>query len=224
MFDIEEVICSLKEKKKVFYSEAHFQLELAWAIKSQYEKDYKIYLEYTPSDMDLRDENDKKKKKKIHIDIWLKDNKNNKIIPIELKYKTKACEITQDGDTFELANHAAKDIGCYLYLKDIQRIELIKSIKKSEFEKGYAIMLTNDLSYTKPPRKRDFVYSAFSIDEGNVKTGILQWGDAASEGTKKGIADPICLDGRYLLNWKKYSEVPREDGKTETFKYLVSEI
>lgn len=222
MFDIEEVICSLKKEKKVFYSEAHFQLELAWVIKSLYENDYKIYLEYTPPDMDLRDENDKKKKKKIHIDIWLKNKKNDKIIPIELKYKTKACKLVdQDGETFELTNHAAKDIGCYLYLKDIQRIELIKSIKKSEFEKGYAIMLTNDLSYTKQPRKRDFVYSAFSIDQGNVKTGILQWGDAASDGTKKGIEDAIRLDGKYLMNWREYSEFPMEG---EIFKYLVSQI
>ena len=215
MFDIEEVIGSLKETKRVFFSEAHFQLEMAWAIKNLYDKDYKVYLEYTPSVKTLT---------KMHIDILLRDKENSKMIPIELKYRTKSCKLEQDGETIILANHAAKDIGCYLYLNDIQRIELIKSIKKSEFEKGYAIILTNDLSYTKPPRKPDCVYAAFSIDEGNVKTGILKWGEAASEGTKKGIDRPIKLIGKYEMNWKEYCELPRDGGKTESFKYLVSQI
>lgn len=218
MFDIEIVIDKLKETKRVFYSEAHFQLELAWIIKDCYGNSYDVNLEYTPSDEVL------KNKKKMHIDILLKNKDDGKIIPIELKYRTKSCVLKQEGEPIVLANHAAKDIGCYLYLNDIRRIELIKEVKKSDFEKGYAIMLTNDLSYTKPPRRRDCVYSAFSLDDGNIKTGTLQWGNAASEGTKKGIDDEIKLTGKYLMKWNNYIELPRIDGKTELFKYLVSEI
>ena len=35
-FNIELIISKLKEKRRIFVSEADFQLEMAWIIKEQY--------------------------------------------------------------------------------------------------------------------------------------------------------------------------------------------
>lgn len=218
MFAIEAVIEDLRKRRPVFVSEADFQLEFAWSIKRLYRDSYDIRLEYTPSDQALSGQS------KMHIDILLKSIVTGKWIPIELKYKTKACILQHNGEEFDLANHGAKDIGCYLYLNDVQRIEKIKAAKRDEFEKGYAVMLTNELSYTKPPRKNDCVYAAFCIDEGRIKHGTMGWSVAASAGTKRGIESDIVLDGSYLINWKDYSELVDGTGKIIRFKYLVCEV
>ena len=47
-FDIELIMSKLKEKRKIFVSEADFQLEMAWIIKDEY-PDAKVRLEYCPS-------------------------------------------------------------------------------------------------------------------------------------------------------------------------------
>ncbi|WP_051538270.1 hypothetical protein [Butyrivibrio proteoclasticus] len=218
MFDIEAVIEDLRKRRPVFVSEADFQLEFAWSIKRLYRDNYDIRLEYTPSDQALNEQS------KMHIDILLKPTDTGKWIPIELKYKTKSCVLQHNGEIFDLANHGAKDIGCYLYLNDVQRIEKIKTVKQADYEKGYAVMLTNELSYTKPPRKNDCVYAAFCIDEGRIKHGTMGWSSAASAGTKKGIESDIVLDGSYLIKWKNYSELTDGKGKNVQFKYVVCEV
>lgn len=215
MFSALKVMEELKERRPVFVSEADFQLEFAWLVKELYGNEYSIKLEYTPSDEQLN---------KMHIDILLRASKDKRWIPIELKYKTKGCTINVEDDKFVLANHAAKDIGCYLYLNDIRRMEWVKTVKGDKYERGYAIMLTNDMSYTKKPRKDDCVYSDFSIHDGSVKCGSMEWGAAASEGTKKGIEKPIVLNGRYNIEWKNYKNLIDDKGKLIEFKYTVAEI
>ena len=218
MFDIETVIGDLRERRPVFVSEADFQLEFAWSIKNLYHDAYDIRLEYSPSDSALNEQS------KMHIDILLRPIDIGKWIPIELKYKTKACVLKHKDEIFDLANHGAKDIGCYLYLNDVQRIERIKTVKRDVFEKGYAVMLTNEMSYTQPPRKSDCVYADFCIDEGRLKHGIMRWSSAASAGTKKGIESDIVLNGSYIIKWKNYSSLHDSTGKNIEFKYLVCEV
>ena len=120
--DMEKIIEKLQGKRQIFCSEADFQLEMAWVIKEMYH-DAEVRLEYVPTFDD-----------KMHIDILVFIN--NEWIPIELKYKTKKSkkekmtdQITQEG--FNLKNQGAKNIGCYLYLKDIERIERIKEAVKN---------------------------------------------------------------------------------------------
>ena len=132
IFDIYKIIDILKVKRPIFVSEADFQLELAWVIKEEY-PNAKVRLEYCPQ-FDI----------KMHIDILVIID--NKCIPIELKYKTKGCTKIINKEIFNLKNHSAKDINCYLYLKDIERIEKIKE-KDNLFNKGYAIFITNDMTY-----------------------------------------------------------------------------
>ena len=111
-FDILKVVEYLKNKRKIFISEADFQFEMAWAIKELY-PEAKVRLEYCPEF-----------EPSMHIDILVIID--SKWIPIELKYKTKKCFKTIDNEAFILKEHSAKDVNCYLYLKDLQRIEHIK--------------------------------------------------------------------------------------------------
>ena len=138
MLDIIKCMQELQKNRKWFVSEADFQLELAWTIKKLYPS-VQVRLEYIPS-FD----------QKMHIDILV--IMNSKWIPIELKYKTKEIIVSDDDGSYKLKNHSAKDVNCYLYLYDIHRIEIIRE-NKPEFEEGYTVFLTNDLSYTRPPMK-----------------------------------------------------------------------
>ena len=96
IFDLGLIVHKLKERRKIFVSEADFQLELAWTIKENY-PNAKIRLEYCPI-FDLN----------MHIDILV--IMNNKWYPIELKYKTKGCKKVIDDEIFILKNHGAKDV------------------------------------------------------------------------------------------------------------------
>ena len=211
--DMEKIIEKLQGKRQIFCSEADFQLEMAWVIKEMY-RDAEVRLEYVPTFDD-----------KMHIDILVFIN--NEWIPIELKYKTKKSkkekmtdQITQEG--FNLKNQGAKNIGCYLYLKDIERIERIKEAVKNNFKEGYAVFLTNDETYRNRPRKINCDYKDFSLeDERIIERGEpLKW---ASAKKNKGIEDPIILKGIYKMEWNEFSKVDKErsDG---TFYYLVTKI
>jgi hypothetical protein len=179
IFDIYKIIDILKVKRPIFVSEADFQLELAWVIKEEY-PNAKVRLECCPS-FD----------RSMHIDILVIID--NEWIPIELKYKTKGCVKVVDNEKYNLKNQGAKDIGCYLYLKDIQRIEKIKD-NINNFNKGYSIFLTNELSYTRSPKKSNTFYEQFSLGDNTTKKGILEWHLDTSSGTKKGIEKPIVKE------------------------------
>ena len=213
--DMEKIIKTLQGKRQIFCSEADFQLEMAWVIKEMYH-DAEVRLEYVPTFND-----------KMHIDILVFIS--NKWIPIELKYKTKnskkgALEDKKTQEVFNLKNQGAKDINCYLYLKDIMRIESIKQEVKNNFEEGYAVFLTNDKTYLESPQNNDCVYKEFSLQHGITKHGELKWAEHAGDWTKKGgIEDPIILKGIYKMEWNEFSKVDEErsDG---TFYYLVTKI
>ncbi|MBA4688124.1 MAG: hypothetical protein H2184_13280 [Candidatus Galacturonibacter soehngenii] len=207
MIDINSIIDVLKQRRPIFVSEADFQLELAWVIKELY-PNVKVKLEYCPSfDMNM------------HIDILIIDD--GKWIPLELKYKTKKCIKYVADEVFNLKNHSAKDVNSYLYLKDIQRIEKIKS-NIDCFEKGYTIFITNELSYLKKPQKEDCIYNHFSLEDGIVKSGTLDWSEKAGAGTKKNCEEPIELKARYKISWKDYSKL--DDTNSGSFKILINEI
>lgn len=206
-FDMDLIVSKLKEKRKIFVSEADFQLELAWVIKENY-PNAKIRLEYPPS-FDLN----------MHIDILVVID--NKWYPIELKYKTKGCKKIIDDEIFNLKNQGAKDVNSYLYLKDIMRIEKVRN-NVNNFGTGYTMFITNDLSYTKKPLKDNCVYSEFSLEDRIVKKGKMFWSKNASKGTMKNCEDPIVLKDSYTINWKYYSKLDNEN--TGTFMYVVNEI
>jgi len=207
MFDIYKVIEKLKNKRQIFTSEADFQLELAWVIKEEY-PNAKVRLEYCPQ-FDM----------KMHIDILVIID--NKWIPIELKYKTKGCTKIIDKEIFNLKKHSAKDINCYLYLKDIERIEKIKK-EDNLFSKGYAIFITNDMTYIKAPLKDYSFYKDFSLENGIIKSGLMNWKLGVGKGTTKNVDKSIKLNGKYKIEWDNYSIL--DSSNSGTFKKLVTEI
>ena len=226
MIDIPKVIHRLSKRRPVFCSEADFQLEFAWEIKTLYGNKYEVRLEYPQTD-DSGNNN-----RKMHIDILLIDSETRKWIPIELKYKTKGCTITvkdpkdasnKEEETFFLANQGAKDIGCYDYLYDIQRIERLRDLKKEQFEAGYAIILTNEMSYTNKPGREGCFYKEFSIHDDAVKHGDLKWDKNTGSGTKRGREEGIHLDGTYTINWEEYSH-PDKNDSNKVFKYAVCKV
>lgn len=206
-FDISKIIKKLQLKRKIFVSEADFQLEMAWVIKEEYPT-ATVRLEYCPV-FDLN----------MHIDILV--IYESKWIPIELKYKTKGCTKELDGEVLNLKNHGAKDVNCYLYLKDIQRIERIKN-NINNFKEGYAIFLTNELSYTKTPQKYNCIYKDFSLEEGIEKSGKLDWSENTGDGTKKNCDNPIILSNKYKVEWNDYFKI--DNTNTGSFKILINKI
>ena len=209
--DMEKIIEKLQGKRQIFCSEADFQLEMAWVIKEMYHN-AEVRLEYVPTFDD-----------KMHIDILVFIS--NKWIPIELKYKTKnskkgALEDKKTQEVFNLKNQGAKNISCYLYLKDIMRIERIKQEVKNNFKEGYAVFLTNDETYRNAPREINCDYEEFSLEDGAIKEGWLKWKKYPK---KKGFEKPITLKGSYTMEWKEFSNV-NEERSDGTFYYLVTKI
>lgn len=154
----------------------------------------------------------------MHIDIMV--FMDDVYIPIELKYKTSKSSVIVDGEPYHLKYHGAQDLGRYDCLKDVQRLELLTQCD-SRCRKGYAIWLTNDISYLSPPKRNNTVYEQFSIHDGAIKTGIMHWLPHASAGTVKNREMPITLNNSYKIYWKTYSTVDCTKG---SFYYIVVEV
>lgn len=182
----------LQIKQKIFHSEADFQFSLAWQLQKLL-PDAKIRLEYCPPFAT-----------EMHIDIYVIDDEGTH--PIELKYKSKAIEAIVENEYFKLKNHGAQDLGRYDYLYDISRVERVR-VLDSKYHSGYAIMLTNDPSYWKVSRSDKTVDAAFRIHEARTVNGLLAWGEPVSAGTIKGRAEPINIEGNYMLHWDEYSQI-----------------
>lgn len=127
---------------------------------------------------------------------------------------------------YNLKNHGAKDLRCYDYLKDIERIEEIKKTLQVDndykFKEGYTILITNDFGYIKEPNKIDCFYENYALSEGTEKHGELSWHKNTGKGTKKGRENSIELNGHYPINWKEYSKI--DDSSSGIFYYLINKI
>ena len=203
-FNLNLVIENLKKVKKVFTSEAEFQLEMAVIIRKLY-PNAKVLLEYNP----IFDT-------KRYIDILV--ILENKYYPIELKYKTKECSLTNVNPPCNLKEQSAKNENCYRYLQDILRIEKFRD-NEPLFEKGYTVFLTNDKSYQNKPRANS-AYEEFSIHDGALKTGSMNWKPGSAKLNDDKFKSPIVLKGKYTMIWQKYSELDNDID----FFYLINEI
>ena len=187
-------------RRSVFHSEADFQHELAWEIHDGV-SNARIRLE-RPFD------NGKS------TDIYCKDGDMD--IAIELKYSTKATRILKDKEEFILSSDGLTKAK-YDFWKDVERLQKFTEVGI----KGYAIFLTNNISYW----KGDHSDPDFSIREGRGKvTGCLL---CKRSGSHKYLDQPINL-GQFEYNlgencWRDCSLID-DDGEKVTFKYLVLEI
>lgn len=227
---IETVLLALANERNVFWSEADFQFAFAWKLKEMFEdrnpqSAINVRFERRVDALEKRD--DEKKSGDAYIDIWVEINE--KVYPIELKYKTIQCTITYSSEEYKLKQHGACDIGCYLYLKDVERIEHISKSLGDNFGKGYAIMLTNDhLYWDKPKTSPDTTaFSDFRIyEERTIPAGQnLDWHPSSNKQPvwQKKLGS-LTLTHNYTINWKDYSKLLNEEGKATPFKYSIIEI
>jgi hypothetical protein len=206
--NIKQILLELSKERQIFHSEADFQHSLACKFN-----EHKKALGIKEIRLERRSFIDEKND---YIDIVLVTT-DNKLIPIELKYKTKKTPRLKDqnGEEFELKNHGARDLGGYNFIKDIQRIESFIKKYLENSDKGYVIFLTNDPSYLTLPKK-SVCYANFSIHQSR-KFGneTLCW-----FGEKKSWQEePIKLKGKYELNWEKYSSL-----EGQKFNFILLEI
>ena len=208
-FDIHRVLERLAEKRPVFHSEADFRFALAWQIEKM-TPDAGVRLEWPFS---LSGSN-------RYLDIWLRTAG----IAIELKYRTRLLSIEHGGERFSLKNKMANNYGRYGFIDDIRRIERIaadlRTVDRSEFSHGYAVLLTNDPLYWRVGGKgaND---EEFRIHEDRLLTGTMDWTKGPSKGMTKNHRHPLTLSGSYELHWEDYIE---HSGKNGTFRYLAVQI
>lgn len=206
-FDLLTAMDNLSLKRKLFHSEADFQFALAWEIQTLY-PEAAVRLEYCPREAPH-----------MHIDIVVE--LDDKVYPIELKYKTLKLDCPIDGEYYNLKNHGAQDIGKYDCLLDIQRMEQCRKIL-SQFECGFTIWLTNDPLYWTPAKKPGTMAEEFTLHEGVNKSGTMRWAAHTSVGTQKGREEPISLHGSYSIHWRDYSEI--SETRAGKFQYVLLSI
>ncbi|CUQ18197.1 Uncharacterised protein [Turicibacter sanguinis] len=197
-FDLDYVLKDLFSENRIYCSEAEFQFALAWKIKELYPY-VEIKLEFTPF----------KYNKNMHLDIVVIEH--SKMIPIELKYKTKRLYVKSGEEEFQLKDQGAQDIGRYDFIKDIKRLEKLIASNQYPIEKAYAVMLTNCSRYYKSTGNISFD-EAFKIHQGKVLKGILSWDERTSKGTKKFREESLSLDGNYTIDWKYATLLGEEFG------------
>ena len=199
------IIDRLSSLRPIFNIEADFQHALGWEFQKKF-PDWSVRFEHKPTNL----------KDRIFVDLWIKGDQT---YAIELKYKTRKLDVNVKGESFNLLDQSAQDIGRYDFLKDVERLENIVSTHDNV--KGYAVILTNDSVYWKSPTT-ETVDAEFRIHEGRILNGELAWGTEASAGTMRKREKPIKLTGTYKLSWKDYSQVSSTSyGK---FRYLFLEI
>lgn len=217
--DIIQIIVSLSKVRKLFWSEDDFKFAFATQVQLKFGKAAEVRLE-------KRYKGEKDKNSYTDIVVRL----NGKNFPIELKYKTiKGSYADFGNDVVELMTHSAVDLGCYAYLKDINRLEYLAK-NDPDFERGFAIILTNEPLYFKDTGRRS-VYEAFKIYDGKVVTECLDW-DRSNYDLEKLPSwlkshPAFELTGSYEMNWRDYgSELQSPDDPADCiqFKYQITVV
>ena len=217
MLDIHALMQSLAERRPVFHSEGDFQFELAWLIKKRL------------TDADVRQEfpfHDKSKKRSL--DIWIRSHN----IPIELKYHQAGFKANYECERFKSSDSADKVAARYGFVKDISRIERVVKNQRCA-DRGFAVLLTNIHQLWEDPSKNSRTKKwkcrsdrAFRIHKGQILQGSLEWNPGPKS---KSGQNPICLNGRYSMQWRCYSNLKTLDNcnflkGSSQFRYLALEI
>ena len=212
-WDLDTTLMELAVQRPVFQNEMDFQFSFAWQIKMKF-PNWNIRFE-----KNLTDSEDEKRR----IDLWIEGENT---YAIELKYPTQELFHEVNNEIFKLRNQSAVDYARYDFLKDIQRMEEV--VGNNTDVKGYAILITNDMSIELPPTKDDVADFQFRIHEGKViNNEELDWIRKEGGQSFGDMENPIKLRGTYKFNWKDYSELKNKNNLPVTngkFRYLFVEI
>ena len=199
---------SLAYRRPLFHSEADFQFEFAWELRSTL-PECEIRLERPVLIPDG---------KTFYVDIMVR--LAGLWFAVELKY-IKAELVTEfNGEDYTLKTQGAQDLSRYEILKDVFRIESLVKLRKSIG--GCSLTLSNDPSLWKepiPPYSGARVPNdeAFRVHEGRVISGALDWRQPA----KPGASHPpsgFHLTRTYTPRWQDYSSLPGY--RNGDFRYL----
>ena len=211
--DLDIILTELAVKRPVFQNEGDFQFELAWKIKTKF-PNWRIRFEKNLTDLD----NDKRR-----MDLWIEGDNT---YALELKYPTRTLSHEVNNEIFKLRNHSAEDYSRYAFLNDIQRMEEV--VSNNTDVKGYAILITNNMSIGVPPTKDDVADFQFRIHEGRIiNNEKLDWIRKEGGQSYGQMENPIKLRGTYKFNWKDYSELKNKNNLPVTngkFRYLFVAI
>ena len=212
-WDLDIILTELAVKRPVFQNEGDFQFELAWKIKTKF-PNWRIRFEKNLTDLD----NEKRR-----MDLWIEGDNT---YALELKYPTRTLSHEVNNEIFKLRNHSAEDYSRYAFLNDIQRMEEV--VSNNTDVKGYAILITNNMSIGVPPTKDDVADFQFRIHEGRIiNNEKLDWIRKEGGQSYGQMENPIKLRGTYKFNWKDYSELKDKNNLPVTngkFRYLFVEI
>ena len=192
MVDLHSLVRTLAAHRPLFHSEADFQHAFAWELHLRF-PDGTIRLE-RPMNSALG---------LLHVDVTAE--LEGRIHAFELKYKTRATAARVGSEVYELQDHGGQPLGRYDFAKDVARMESV--VDGLPGSVACAIMLTNDSAYWSEPRGADDTSAAFSLADGKVLFGRLDWSSSTSLGTKRKREQPIDLRGRYMVRWQDYSEI-----------------
>ena len=217
--DIIQIIVALSKVRRLFWSEDDFKFAFATQIRLKFGNAAEIRLEKR-----YKGENGKNS----YTDIVVRMGGRN--FPIELKYKTaEGTYADLNNEAVGLMTHSAVDLGCYAYLKDINRLEYLAKTDP-DFERGFVIILTNEPLYFKYTGRRS-VYEAFKIYDGKTVSGMLDW-DRSNYDLEKLPSwlkshPAFGLAGSYDMNWRNYGSVLQsldDPADCTQFKYQIAVV
>ncbi|WP_395736707.1 hypothetical protein [Prosthecobacter sp.] len=202
---IARAMASLSKHRPIFHSEADFQHALAWELR------------HIDSSLDIRLEvplplNSERR----YVDLIVRSGE--RVVYLELKYKTREARHHYKGELFELKNQGATDQGAYDILKDLCRIE--NFVGKTPNSEGFVIVVSNDSRYwAQPPsRSKPSIDEQFKLTDNRLFQGTLRWHPSAGQGSIKGREQPIQLRQSYTAHWSDYTQEP------ESFRSLCFHV
>lgn len=203
--DLPDILRHLCQRRPVFHSEADFQHELAWEIKTL-NPNLALRMERPIVGSGGRGA----------LDILVMDGVHR--IAIELKYVKAPMELELNGETFFLSQHAY-DFAAYDCCKDLERLEHL--VGTGQVDEGHLVVLTNHPGFWQATRTGPSLLDTFAMREGRTLTGSLAWPAHAGIGTTRKRERPIVLAESYGVTWSDYSQVGSSRG---TFRFVVLNV
>lgn len=212
---INNCIALLKGKRQIFHSEDDFKFSFALVLAEELGDGFDIRLEkHDFINMKSRD-GQVKKNLKIFIDITILDKEKKLLYPIELKYKTKKFEyLDNEYEKYELTNQRAYPKSRFSFRKDIYRLEQL--LMNNFYEKGYFIVLTNDLKYKDDKSIGNTLDKDYSFHHNSILCKVDNgWNytnsNTDNNWTKTGdFFYKLDLLNNYKVKWEDYSSISNE--------------
>ena len=173
-----------KKNQEFLFNELELQTFFCRELEKVFKpEEYRIYMEYhLPKGWNPKFDTDYEswKTETPSIDLVLEESASQRFIAIELKYKLKEINLTNDFTRFGVTsasnsiklvtNQSAQNEGRYDFWKDVKRLELLNKHYKNVIG-GIAFFITNDKSYT--TTTPNCKYTRFGLDD--LKEGFLYW-------------------------------------------------